>query len=148
MNNNVIFASTLFSTCFSTLSFANLYSAQSPSNMNPLQFQKFLWGDIFYNEQTRKFERKAGEQGWKRSFIHFILEPFYKIISCSISNEKQELQPILKKLGVYLKKKDFLLDIKPLLKLVMGKLFGDVGCLVDAMVENFKNAVDGTRVKV
>lgn len=42
--------------------------------------------------------------------------------------------PILKKLGLYLNKKDYQLDIKPLLKLVMSKVFGDVSCLVDAIV--------------
>ena len=83
-----------------------------------------------------------------RSFVYFILEPFYKIVSNTISNEKNELMPILKKLGIYLNKKDYNLDIKPLLKLVLTRFFGSVSCLVDSMVEHFKNAVEGTKVKV
>jgi U5 small nuclear ribonucleoprotein component len=75
-----------------------------------------------------------------RSFVHFILEPFYKMITCTISNEKETLMPILKQLGIYLNKKDYLLDIKPLIKLVMSKFFGNVSCLVDTMVANFKNS--------
>jgi hypothetical protein len=39
----------------------------------------------------------------------------------------------LKKLNIFLNKKDFLLDIKPLLKLVLSRFFGDISCLVDAM---------------
>lgn len=72
--------------------------------------------------------------------MHFILEPFYKIVSSTISNEKAELLPIIKKLGIYLHKKDFSLDIKPLLKLVLVKTFGSVSCLVDSMVDHFPNA--------
>ena len=68
-----------------------------------------------------------------RSFVHFILEPFYKIVSSTISNEKAELLPIIKKLGLLLHKKDYGLDIKPLLKLVLSKFFGSVSCLIDAM---------------
>lgn len=56
--------------------------------------------------------------------------------------------PVMKKLGVFLKKKDYAMDIKPLLKLVMTKVFGDLSCMVDSIVEIFKNAQIGTRVKV
>lgn len=72
------------------------------------------------------------------------MEPFYKVITCAISNEKSELIPILKKLGIYLNKKDFLLDIKPLLKLIMTKTFGDLSCIVDSMVSNISTVVKGT----
>ncbi len=107
--------------------------------LDPVAFQKFLWGDIFYNEQTRKFGRK-NDGASTRSFVHFILEPFYKIVSSTISNEKTELLPIIKKLGLLLHKKDYGLDIKPLLKLVLSKFFGNVSCLVDSMAQNFRSA--------
>lgn len=96
-------------------------------------FSKFLWGDLYYNEENRKFQRKS-EGGMQRSFIYFILEPFYKIVSLTLSNEKPELMPIMKKLGIFLNKKDYLLDIKPLLRLVLSKIFGNVSCLVDSTV--------------
>lgn len=112
-----------------------------------VHFSKFLWGDIFYNEESRKFLRKS-EGGLPRSFVHFILEPFYKIVSATISNEKAELLPIIKKLGIYLHKKDFNLDIKPLLRLVLTKFFGDTSCLVDALVASVRNSAEGTILKV
>ena len=62
--------------------------------------------------------------------------------------EKNELMPILKKLGIFLKKKDYLLDIKPLLKLVLGKYFGKLSWTVNLMVDNFRNSQEGTKVKV
>lgn len=76
----------------------------------------------------------------QRSFVHFVLEPFYKLVSNTISKEKNELMPLLKSLGIYLKKKEFQLDIKPLLKLVLTKYFGDLSCIVSSMVDNFKNS--------
>jgi len=42
-----------------------------------------------------------------RSFVHFILEPFYKVIAVTISEEKAELTPILNKVGVFLSNKEF-----------------------------------------
>ena len=67
---------------------------------------------------------RKSDGGLPRSFIYFILEPFYKIISVTISEEKAELDPILKKNQVYLKNADFNLDIKPLVKLILRKLLG------------------------
>lgn len=56
--------------------------------------------------------------------------------------------PVIKKLGVLLHKKDYLLDIKPLLKLVLSKFFGNTSCLVDAMAQNIRSAHEGTKTKV
>eukprot|EP00347_Sterkiella_histriomuscorum_P000437 403375864 len=161
INNNVLFASTIFGCIFSIQSFAlrytQMYQDQSTQYqrhgqqvknevIDPSKFIKFLWGDIYYNEETRKFQRKS--EGLSRSFIHFILEPFYKLVSHVLSNERNELMPIMKKLGIFLKKKDYQLDIKPLLKLVLTKFFGNTSCLVDSMSESFVNALEGTKIKV
>ena len=125
----MIFASTLFSCCFTVKSFAQRYAknqlarvtnnaAQSKyerhsqkiknqSTIDPEKFSRFLWGDLFYNEQLRKFERTSANGSLPRSFVHFVLEPFYKVIAVAISEEKTELEPVLNRLGVFLKKKDF-----------------------------------------
>jgi len=94
-----------------------------------------MWGDVFYNIETKTFTKKSDNGLNPRSFVHFILEPFYKLLGFTISNEKTELMPFLKTIGVYLRKSDFLLDIKPLLKLVMQKVFGDLRCFIDSIVE-------------
>lgn len=52
-----------------------------------------------------------------------MLEPFYKLVSAVVSEEKNELKPLLKQQGVFLTKKEFGLDIRPLLRFVLGKLF-------------------------
>jgi len=68
-------------------------------------------------------------------------------VSISISEEKEELMPVLKKLGIFLNKKDYSLDIRPLLKLVLSKSFGKLSCLVDTMNHNFVNMKEGTKIK-
>lgn len=70
------------------------------------------------------------------------------MVSATISNEKAELMPVIKRLGLLLHKKDYNLDIKPLLKLVLSKFFGNTSSLVDAMAHNIRSAQDGTRSKV
>ena len=111
------------------------------------KFAKFLWGDLYYDEETRKFSRTS--QGrLPRSFVHWVLEPFYKVVAVSISEEKEELEPVLTRLGVFLKKKDYTLDIKPLVKLVLRNLLGDLSCLVDCMISSFPNSKKNTARKV
>lgn len=116
--------------------------------MDPSQFCRFLWGDIFFNEVSRKFERSGQNGQLPRSFVHFILEPFYKVISAAISQEKSEVEPLLKKIQVNLTAKEFQLDIKPFVKLVLSKFLGDTKALVDALVTCLPNAREGTKVKV
>ena len=53
-------------------------------NMDELMASHFT-DDIFYNEESRKFERSGQSGMLPRSFVHFILEPFYKVVSASIS---------------------------------------------------------------
>jgi hypothetical protein len=45
-----------------------------------------LWGNIYFNEESRKFSKKPADPETKRSFVHFILEPLYKLYTqvCSM----------------------------------------------------------------
>lgn len=54
----------------------------------------------------------------------------------------------MKKLGIKHDKKDFNLDIKPLLRLVLTRFFGDTSCIVDSLVANVRHSQDGTKAKV
>jgi U5 small nuclear ribonucleoprotein component len=59
-----------------------------------------------------------------RSFVHFILEPFYKMVSLTLTQDRGEMERLLKyELGGLEKKfkaSDFEMDVKPLLKLVLS----------------------------
>lgn len=103
---NVAFASTQTGWCFTLRSFAKLYAdtygerprimqlarCVSASNRADLclyftmsgsidveEFAKRLWGNIYYSEESRNFTRKPPDAESKRSFVHFILEPLYKL---------------------------------------------------------------------
>ena len=43
------------------------------------KFVQRLWGDIYYNPDSRKFSRKPKSSKSQRGFVHFILEPLYKL---------------------------------------------------------------------
>ena len=75
---NVCFASASMGWCFSLASFAKMYG-DTYSGINISEFARRMWGDIFYNPSSRKFTRKPMETNSKRSFVHFILEPLYKL---------------------------------------------------------------------
>lgn len=94
------------------------HGAQTRSQKNVLdadKFAKFLWGDIYYNRHTRKFARKASSST-QRSFVHFILEPFYKLVSLTLTKDKADLKVMLKlELGLVdtlFKAPEYDLDIK------------------------------------
>ena len=74
--NNVIFASTEYNCFFSLKSFAQKYQDMQLQNtpggaanqakfsqqvkrsfVDPDKFAKYLWGDIYYDEKTRKFSK-------------------------------------------------------------------------------------------
>ena len=118
---------------------------RSQQALDPGKFARFLWGDLYYNEELRKFERSSQQGRYPRSFVHFVLEPFYKVIAVSISEERAELEPILGRLGVYLKRKQFEMDIKPLVKLVLRSLLGDMACYTDLLVANFPHTRAATK---
>jgi hypothetical protein len=49
------------------------------------------------------------------------------------NDQNNSLESILKKQGIKLSKKEYCLDIKPLIRLLLRKMLGDVACLVDLM---------------
>jgi len=80
--------------------------------------------------------------------VEFILNPIYKIFSHVVSKEMEDLEPILEQLGIYIKKSDYKLDTKPLLKLIFGKFFGNTAPLISSIVQHVPNPQAGTTIKL
>ena len=75
---NVAFASTQMGWCFTLRTFAAMYS-DTYGSVDVDELAVRLWGNIFFDAERRKFTRKPTDVETKRSFVHFILEPLYKL---------------------------------------------------------------------
>jgi U5 small nuclear ribonucleoprotein component len=140
-HGNVLFACTDMAWCFTLQSFAKMY-ADGFGGVDTAEFARRLWGDVYFNPQKRSFTRKPVEQGAKRSFIHFILEPVYKLFSHTISETPAELEETLASLGIHLKPSQYKTDARVLLKLVCEQFFGPSVGFVDMVVQHIPSPVE------
>ncbi|CCH43514.1 Elongation factor G [Wickerhamomyces ciferrii] len=139
--NNITFASSDLNFSFTLKSFATLYVERLGLPVDPVLFAKRLWGDIYYNEETRKFSSK----GSKRSFISFILEPLYKIITQVLTEEPELLQKTLyQDFNVGLPKLFLRSDPQTLLKETFKTIFGGAFGFVD-MIENLNSPIEHSK---
>eukprot|EP00823_Brevimastigomonas_motovehiculus_P003090 TRINITY_DN1841_c0_g5_i1.p1 TRINITY_DN1841_c0_g5~~TRINITY_DN1841_c0_g5_i1.p1 ORF type:complete len:1015 (+),score=199.04 TRINITY_DN1841_c0_g5_i1:69-3113(+) len=157
---NVAFASAENGWVFTLESFAKIY-ADYHGTFSAKEFAKRLWGNVYMdkNRQFKRIKRKQDESkttktrstidsDMKRSFVQFILEPLYKIYSYVLGSEGQELSSMLASIGVHLKKEEYYLDLKPLLRVVCSQFFGSVACLVEMIVQNFPSPIEGAKAKI
>ncbi|TVY52752.1 116 kDa U5 small nuclear ribonucleoprotein component [Lachnellula cervina] len=151
---NVLFASSIMGWCFTLQSFAKMYADSYPPTkkgtpgINAQEFARRLWGDVFFNPRKRSFTRKGIEEQSKRAFVHFVLEPIYKLYSHTISESPEDLKETLATLGITLKPSQFKTDAKVLLKLVCEQFFGPSNGFVDMVVEHIPSPVDSAKAKL
>uniref|UniRef100_T1IZJ9 Uncharacterized protein n=1 Tax=Strigamia maritima TaxID=126957 RepID=T1IZJ9_STRMM len=122
---NVCFASSQYNMCFTLKSFANIYSQSHGGRINANEFARRLWGDIYFNNNTRKFTKKPPHATSRRSFVEFILEPLYKLFAQVVGDVESSLPRILDELGVHLSKEEMKMNIRPLLRLISSRFLGD-----------------------
>lgn len=111
-------------------------------------FAARLWGDIYFDESSRKFIRKQADPEQARTFVHFILEPLYKLYSQVLSEDTDSLRQTLAGLGITLKNVMYKMDVRPLLKAILDQFFGPSTGLVDIIVDNVPNPKQGAVSKV
>lgn len=141
---NVAFASTSMQWVFTLPSFARMYAETYPK-VDALEFSKRLWGDVFFNPRSRKFTRKGIEEGAKRAFVNFVLEPIYKLYSHTISESPEDLGATLETLGISLKPSQLKSDAKVLLDLVCAQFFGPASGFVDMAVQHLPSPIEGAK---
>ncbi|KAJ2514081.1 hypothetical protein H4217_005957 [Coemansia sp. RSA 1939] len=141
---NVCFASASFGWCFSLESFACKYVEQWDMPVQPRDLAKRLWGDIYYHPERRTFLRKRAQdvKEAKRSFVHFVLEPLYKIFAHVAGEDEPELRPVLESLGINLRKADYALDVRSLLRKTLCQFFGPPTGFVGMCVGHVKSPLD------
>lgn len=138
---NVLFACTDMGWCFTLQSFSKMYT-DTYGDINTEEFARRLWGDVYFNPKKRSFTRKPVEERAARSFVHFVLEPLYKIYTHSISDSPEQLKPVLASLGIELKPSQYKADAKIILKLVCEQFFGPSTAFVDMIVRHIPSPVE------
>ncbi|CAC5382683.1 unnamed protein product [Mytilus coruscus] len=144
---NVCFASSYFRFCFTLGSFAKIYS-DTYGGINEKEFARRLWGDIYFNGATRKFTKKPQTGSAQRSFVEFILEPLYKIFAQVVGDVDDCLPRVCEELGIALTKEERKLNIRPLMRLVWQRFFGDFTGFVDMIVEHIKSPITNAQIKI
>jgi len=144
---NVCFASSQYSFCFTLASFAKIYSDKYGDDFDYKAFAKRMWGDMYYSQKTKKFQKKA-PTNTQRSFVEFVLEPLYKIFSQVVGDVDSTLPKALDELDVYVTKEEMKMNIRPLLRLVCSRFFGGFSGFVSMCVEHIPSAKAGATTKV
>lgn len=144
---NVCFASSQYGTCFTLKSFAKLYS-DTYGNINHNEFARRLWGDMYFNNKTRKFTKKPPHGSAQRSFVEFILEPLYKLFAQVVGDVDNCLPMLCEQLGVRLTKEETKMNIRPLLRIICSRFLGDFTGFTSMVGEHIPSPVDNAAQKV
>ncbi|CEM07887.1 unnamed protein product [Vitrella brassicaformis CCMP3155] len=150
IKGTVAFASGYYQFAFTVHSFAQMYAESCDETLDHDFFARCLWGDVYFDPESRTFRRSPppSRPGQPRTFVQFILEPLYKIFAHTSSEEQPELEPLLRELGVFLRKDDFILDTRSLVKKVSRSFFGTSSAFVDMVVAHVPNPRENARRKV
>lgn len=144
---NVCFASSLYGICFTLKSFARLY-ADTYDGVNPVEFARRLWGDMYFHNKSRKFTKKPPHSSAHRSFVEFILEPLYKLFAQVVGDVDTTLADTLAELNIRVTKEEMKCNIRPLLRLICNRFIGDFCGFVDMCVEHIQSPLDNAQTKI
>jgi len=141
-DGTVGFGSGLQSWGFTITRFAILYSKKFGVKKEKLM--KKLWGQNYFNPQTKKFTSKArmkGKKGAKdtyleRNFVLFILKPINKLIEAVMNAKTDIYLKMLKSLNVKIPKDAKELVGKPLLKRIMQTWLPASEALMEMLVNH------------
>ena len=154
---NVLFASSEYNICFNLDNYVVKYLdyINFDKNLNknfhlitPEKLAKCFFGDIYFHKKQFEFSKKENKSK-KRTFVKFVLEPLYKIIGYTISEEKETLIDFFANLKIKdLKDKDYKMDPKPFLTKILKKVYGLYSSLVDICVNKVVDCQQGSKIKL
>ena len=154
---NVLFASSEYNICFNLENYVVKYLdyINFDKNLNknfhlitPEKLAKCFFGDIYFHKKQFEFSKKENKSK-KRTFVKFVLEPLYKIIGYTISEEKETLIDFFANLKIKdLKDKDYKMDPKPFLTKILKKVYGLYSSLVDICVNKVVDCQQGSKIKI
>ena len=112
------------------------------------RFASKLWGDSYFNASSRTFQQRPPTSDAPRSFVEFILEPMYKIMTCVLGEAAADVKHTLAQVKVFLKSSLYSLDAKPLLRIALSAFFESSAGFVDAVVQHLPSPIAGAARRV
>lgn len=118
---NVFFTSAIHAWGFSLYSFSKLYAKKY--NTDEKTFMKKLWGDHFFDPETKKITTESMKNGkpLERTFCKFVLGPIFQMIRLIMNKEVDKYPKMLESVGVTLTPKDLEKPEKEQYKLAMKR---------------------------
>ena len=80
---------------------------------------KHLWGDWFFDAESKKWTTAGEDKGLKRGFVQFVLEPIYKLKEAVMEAKSADMEKLLERLGVKLSDSEKKEEPKTLLMVCM-----------------------------
>ena len=113
-------------------------------NLTPEAFARRLWGNAYLDPKSKTFRRRAGECGPdpttsaspRRTFVHFVLEPLYKMYALCVGESEGDVVRAFRGLGVLLGKEQLRASARPLMRAAFRKYFGTSTGFVDTVVRH------------
>ncbi|KAJ2331139.1 translation elongation factor 2, partial [Coemansia sp. RSA 2681] len=130
----VAFGSSTQGWCFTLRQFATRYAKELGIERSKLMAK--LWGDNFYDSQTKTWSTQSSDATGKnadRGFNLLVLDPIYKLFGASLEGDADKALALADKLGIILTAEEHTLADKALLTAIMGKYLP----AADALVEMF-----------
>lgn len=146
---SVAFSSGLHGWGFTLRQFAKRYAKKFGANEDKMMTK--LWGDNFYNPDTKKWTTTPVDSAGKtleRAFNKYVLDPIYMIFNAVMNTNQDAITVILDKLDIKLSESDLSLVGKPLLKVVMRKFLPAGDSLLEMIVINLPSPATAQRYRV
>jgi U5 small nuclear ribonucleoprotein component len=147
VKGNVCFASSLYGFSFTLDSFAALYAEHFGGGFEPRRLAKRLWGDVYFDAERRTFGDRPAQRETPRSFVHFVLEPMYKLFAQAVGEVDTSLSATLAELGIRLTATELKLNLRPLIKLVCSRFYGGSTGFVDMLRDHAPSPLANAETK-
>lgn len=135
---NVAFGSGKDCWAFTLDQFAERYS--SKLNLAKDKLKERLWGDNFYDSETKQWKTISQEDEikptMKRGFSEFVMTPIIEIAQAALQSDKAKIQTIAKKLNVELTPQELEETGKKLSRIVLSKWMHAADCLINLCINH------------
>lgn len=142
---SVGFGSGLHGWAFTLKQFAEIYSDKFKIDVEKLMNR--MWGENFYSPSAKKWSKQQDE-GFKRAFCMFVLDPIFKVFDAIMNFRKEETAKLLEKLNVELKGDEKHEEGKNLLKIVMRKWLPAGDALLQMIAIHLPSPVTAQRYRM